>query len=120
GLGIGDDPVDTSDDTGVGAGAGGGEDLHTDEACLLGNTVGGATDGTSNVSTVTVAVSGRLAGDGVVTGRSTATELGVAGVDTSVNNVGEGTGTRAAVVDVGGEASVPVGDAGKTPGSAGL
>lgn len=71
-------------------------------------------DSTSNVSTVAHGVSG-AATDGVVPERGTAAELGVRGEDTSVYDVGVGTATGGAVVDVRRRARRRVGDGTKTP-----
>lgn len=68
------DEVDTSDDAGEGAGAGGVQDLDGEELGVLGDTVGGAANGASNVSAVAVAVS--VGGvDDVASPRSTAAEV---------------------------------------------
>ena len=117
--GIGDDAVHASNDTGGRAGARGGKDLDSIELGLLGNTIGRATNGAGNVGTVAVAIS-VVRVDVVGDPGSTAAELGVGGVDTSVNDVGAGAGTARVVVGVGGRASVPVGETGKTPGSTSL
>jgi hypothetical protein len=68
------DKVDTSDDAGEGARAGGVQDLDGEEPGVLGDTVGGAANGTSNVSAVAVAV-GVGGVDDVASPRGTAAEV---------------------------------------------
>lgn len=51
GLGVGGDVVHARDDTRVGSGAGGVENLDSVQADLLGDTVGGTSDGSSDVGT---------------------------------------------------------------------
>lgn len=120
GLGVGGDKVHAGNDTGVGAGAVGVEDLDGVEVGLLGNTIGGATDGTGDVSAVAVAI-GVEAITGVVgEPGSTATEVGVGSVNTGVDDVGASTGTSGVVVGVGGLALGLLGDTSDAPGSGAL
>lgn len=100
-----DSPVDTSNDTRVASAAVGTKDLDADDAGALSNTVGGTGDSTSAVSSMSVSISGGLAGDEVGTHGGTSTELGVLGVDTSIDHVDGGAGTSGVIVDVAGSSS---------------
>lgn len=78
------------------------ENLDGVEPGVLGNSIGIGSDGSSNVGTVTVAI-----GVGAITGivgkeGSTASEVGMRGVDASVDDVGAGSSSRTRVIDVGG------------------
>lgn len=100
--------------------ASGVQDLDSVELGLLSDTIRLGADGSGNVSAVAVAI-----GSGTVTGvvgqvSSTALELGVRNLDTSVDDVRARVGTGSAVVDVGRRARVGLGDTGKTPGSRAL
>lgn len=109
------------------------ENLDTVQRGLLGNTVCGATNGSSDVSSVAAGIAA-LASEGLDFLSTTAKVLnqvldlnlimtvcnviytyGVL-VETSVNNVSTSTGTSAVVVDVAAGSSLLVGDACKTPG----
>lgn len=81
GLGILDSPVDSCENTGVAARSLAREDLHTDEVGPLGDTVGGAASGSSNVSSVSVAVGVWVALDEVGSASCTAAEIVVLSVD---------------------------------------
>lgn len=135
GLRVGGYEVDTSNDTRVSAlcsvsqsftgvpgsiktyGAAGVEHLDGIELSLLSNTVGLGTNGSSNVGAVTIAI-GVLAIAGVVGKEGgTTLKLRVGSVDTSVNDVGTGSGASGGVVDVRGRALADVGDTAETPGS---
>lgn len=110
-------PLDTRDDTGVGARAIGTEDLDGDDIGLLGDTVGAAGDGASAVSSVAVAISVGGVGE-VGAPAGTAAELGVADLDTSVDNVDINTLAGLGIVVVGAQrrAGSLLGDAAETPG----
>lgn len=114
------------------------EDLDTVEGGLLGDTVGAATDGTGTVSTVALIVGGGGA-DEVRDLAGAALELlelcvrsccpersekvstyGVAGIDTSVDHVGAGSGSSSVVVAVCGRAGTGVGETSEAPRSVGL
>lgn len=120
GLGgdVADGPVETGKDGGGGA-LPAREDLDRDQVGALGNTVGAATDGTSDVGAVTESVSVGSA-NSVVAESGTATELGVGDEDTRVNNVGIGVLSSGGVVDVRGGGTGAVADGTKTPGSTSL
>lgn len=110
----------TGEDFLLGAGARGVENLDGVEVDLLGDTISGTTDSAGNVGAVTVAVGiGAITGSIVQPG-STSTELGVSGVDASVNDIGANTGTGGIVIGIAGTAGSLVGDASKAPRSAGL
>jgi hypothetical protein len=81
---------------------------------LLGNTVGRASDGTGNVSTVAEGILVSTT-NSVVTKRSTATEVGVADLDTAINDVGVRALAGSGVVDVAGRAGGSVRDSTETP-----
>lgn len=57
GSSVGDSPLNTRDNTRAGSLSAGVENLDCDEGCLLSNTVGGTSDGTGTVSTVSVTIS---------------------------------------------------------------
>lgn len=116
---VGLDIVDTSNDTGSGAGAGGVEDLDSNQGGLLGDTIEATANGASDVGAVAVSV-GVGAVDVVAAPDGTTLEVRVGGVDTSVDNVRASTGTGAIVVAVGGATRSAAGDASKTPGSTSL
>jgi hypothetical protein len=75
GLGVGADPLDASDDTGVGAGSVSIENLDGNEVDLAGDTVGGSADGTGTVGAVSVLISVGRARDEVRAPGGTAAEL---------------------------------------------
>lgn len=102
----------------LGTRARGVEDLHGVEPGLLGNTVGGTTDGTGNVGAVAVAVRVRAV-DKVGGKGGAAAKVGVRGVDTRVNDVRASAGAGAGVVGVA-RAAAAVRDAADAPGSTGL
>lgn len=85
----------------------------------LGNTVGGRSNGSSNVGTVAQGVDVGTTGS-VVTERSTATEVSVVDVDAAVNDVSVRTGAGSGVVGVGAATGGSAGDGGETPRSAAL
>lgn len=116
--GVGGNPVDTLNDTGGGTGTRVVEDLDGDESGLLGDTVGGTTDGTGNVGTVTVTVIGTASNVGTHGG--TAAELGVGGADTGVNDVDGNALAGGGVIDVVGGTSSQVRDTAQAPGGTGL
>lgn len=86
---------------------------------LLGNSIGGAGDSTSDVSAVTkgVSVSTR---EGVETKRGAAAELGVSNLDATVHNIGISARASRGVIDVAGRAGCAVRDRTKTPGGTSL
>lgn len=114
-----DSKVDARDHTRVGTRAISAEDADAEELGLLSNTIGLATDGTSAVSAVAVAIS---VGAASIVGdlESAALEVGVGGVDTSVDNVDTSVGASRGIVGVGGGAPSPPGGTAETPGSTGL
>lgn len=116
GLDIVGNKVDTSNHTRVGARAIGTKDLDSVELGLLGDSVGLGANGTSAVGAVTVAVGVAAIASVVGEESGTALELRVGGVDTSVDDVGAGTGTGSAVVGVGGTATALAGNTRETPG----
>lgn len=120
GLGVGADPLDTGDHTGVGSRSSGIEDLDGDESGLLGDSVGRASDGAGAVGAVSVLIGVGGAGDEVLAPDGAAAELGVGGVDASVDDIDAGAGAGGGVVDVLGRALQLVGDAAETPWGAGL
>lgn len=87
------------------------------EVGLLGNTIGGSTNGAGNVSAVAVAV-GVVVVDKVAGPGGAATKVRVVGVDASVNHVGAGAGTGAVVVGVLGGTRLLGREAGNAPGGA--
>lgn len=92
------------------------EDLDGEEGGGLSNTIGGTTDSAGNVSAVSLDII--IVGVGEVGSEaSTSTELGVAGRDTSVEDVGAGALTSGVIVGVGGASGGGAGDTGKTPRS---
>jgi hypothetical protein len=86
---------------------------------LLGNTIGGAGDSTSDVGAVTkgISVSAR---EGIETKRGAAAELGVSNLDTTVHNIGIRARTSRGVIDVAGRAGGAVRDRTKTPSGTSL
>lgn len=92
------------------------EDLDGEKLGLLRDTIGLATNGTGNVGSVADAVN-VLASNSVVGKFSTAFKFLVLGVDTSVNDVAEGTLASLVVVDVAGAGIALVRDSTQTPGS---
>lgn len=109
--------VDTGNDTGVGAGPLGVEDLDSIQLGLLGYTVRLSADGASNVGAMTIAI-----GSGAITcvvGEvgSTALEVGVGGIDTGVDDIRAGVGTATVIIDVAGGSKGLGGDTSQTPGS---
>lgn len=111
-------PVIAVDDDGGGGGRAL-EDLDGDDGGALGNTVGRASNGASNVSAVAVGVGGATA-DGVVAERGPTAELVVGGKDASVDDVGVAAGAGRVVIPVGGRARGAAGGGAQTPGGAGL
>jgi hypothetical protein len=85
----------------------------------LSNTIGGRSNGTSDVGTVTQGV-GVGTTDSVVAERSTATEVPVVDVNAAVNDVTVSTGAGSGVVGVGAATGGSAGDGGKTPRSTAL
>lgn len=75
GLGVGGNPLDTGNDTRVGARSGSVENLDGNEVGLARDTVGGAGDGTSAVGAVSVLISVGRAADEVRSPGCTAAEL---------------------------------------------
>ena len=120
GLGgdVANSPVETGKDGGGGT-LSALEDLNRDQVGTLGNTVSGATNGTSNVGAVAESV-GVGSADSVVSESGTTTKLGVGDDDTGVDNVGVGVLSSGRVVDVRGGGTGAVADGTKTPGSTGL
>lgn len=115
---VGDDvvssPVEALENDGRGRGAAL-EDLDGQERGLLGDTIGGAADGASNVSAVADAVL-LVAGEGSEGLGGTATEVVVGVVDARVNDVGVRVSTRGIIIDVAGSTRLTVGDGAETPG----
>ncbi|KAI6764450.1 hypothetical protein HG530_008239 [Fusarium avenaceum] len=113
--------LDTLDDIGHGSGAVRSKDLDSIDAGLLGNTVLLAGNSTGAVSTVTIAILIGIARGNGLTPVSTALEIDVVDVGTSVNNVGINTLTTIGGVEVLVECTevegAAVGDTGKTPRS---
>lgn len=120
GLVVGD-VVNTSNDASVRARARSGQDLDGLQGNLLGNSVGGSSDGSGAVGSVSVEVLGAFSGDGVEDRGSTATEVNVGGKDTSVNDVDINSLTGNRVVGVGSaQGEVALVNAVKTPGGRAL
>lgn len=94
--------------------------LHID-ACtdLLSNTIGRASNSTSNVSAVSKGVSVSSREDAVSCNGATA-ELGVGDQNTTVDNIGIRALASRGVINVASRARGAVGDRSKTPGSSGL
>lgn len=92
------------------------EDLDRDEVGLLGDTILGATDSTSNVGSVAEGI-GVSTTSSVVAESSTATKVGMSDVDTAVYDISVRAATGSGVVDVAGGARRLVGDGTETPGS---
>lgn len=91
------------------------EHLDSDDGRRLGNSVGRAADGASNVGAVADCVRGGP-GDGTVAQAGAATEVGVGRVDAGVDDVGVGSRAGSAVVDVAARASTSlVGDGSQSP-----
>jgi hypothetical protein len=120
-LGVGGDPVDAGNDTGVGAGAIVSEDLDGNDGGLLCDSVCGAGNGSSDVGSVAIGISVAGSRDGVVAPDGAAAKVVVGGQDTGVDDVGIDAGACAAVVDVVGAGAGLVRDGAKTPrGDGGL
>lgn len=115
GFGIGDTPVDTLDHTSGRAGATSGEDLNGDNVGLLSNSVGGASEGSSGMGAMAVAI-GVVVVNGVGTPADTSPELGVVDINTSVNAVDSDTLASGAVIDEVLVARGFVGDSAQSPG----
>ena len=75
------------------------EHLDSDDGRRLGNSVGRAADGASNVSTVAKSISVGTT-NGVVAETSASTELVVANKDTTVNNIGKSALTSGRIVNI--------------------
>lgn len=122
GSALGDDivgsPVEASENDGS-AGRAALEDLDSLDGSLLSDTVGLSSNGTSDVSSVTVGI-GVLAAEGSVDSLSTALEVVVSGSDTGVNDIGVGALASIGIVDVGGRSPGSVRDRSESPGSASL
>ena len=95
-----DGPEDTTSHVGHGTGATRAKDLDGNELSLLGDTVLARANGTGTVSAVAVAVLVDVVLRHGLTPSSTALELNVVDVDTSVNDVGGNTLTTVTLVDV--------------------
>lgn len=120
-LGVGGDPVDAGNDTGVGAGTVVSKDLDGNDGGLLCDSICSAGNGSSDVSSVAVGVRVAGSGDGVVAPDGAAAKIVVGGQDTGVDDVGIDAGACAAVVDVVGAGAGLVRDGAKTPrGDGGL
>lgn len=122
GSALGDDivgsPVETSKDN-RSARRAALENLNSLDGSLLGNTVGLSSNSTSNVSAVTSSV-GVVAAEGSVNSLGAALELVVSGPNTSVDDVGKGSGTSSSIVDVAGRSASTVRDRAESPRSTGL
>lgn len=114
-LGVGGDPVDAGNDTGVGAGTVVSKDLDGNDGGLLCDSIGGAGNGSSDVGSVAVGVGVAGSGDGVVAPDGAATKVVVGGQDTGVDDVGIDAGACAAIIDVVGAGAGLVRDGAKTP-----
>jgi hypothetical protein len=91
------------------------KDLDSVKLGLLGYTVGLGSNSTGTVGTVTVAIS-VLAVTRIVGQESSATlKLGVRGVNTSVDDIGAGTGTGGAIIGVGSGTTGYVRDTSEAP-----
>jgi hypothetical protein len=110
-----DGPVESVKDNRCSSGVTG-EDLDGDEVGLLGDTILGTTDSTSNVGSVAEGI-GVSTTSSVVAKSSTATKVGMGNVDTAVYDISVRAATGSGVVDVASGARRLVGDGAKTPGS---
>jgi hypothetical protein len=95
------------------------ENLNSLDGSLLGNTVGLSGNSASNVSTVTNTV-GVVAAVGSIDSLGSALELVVSSPNTSVNDVGKGSGTSSSIVDVAGRSARTVRYRAESPRSTGL
>lgn len=114
-----DDPVQSSNNARGRAAAISCQDFNTNQLDLLGDSIGVATNGTSNVGAVTVLVSVGGALDKVGTHLGTAAKVSVSSVDTSVNDVGsDASAGRVGVLvrGLGVGQSATLADTAKTPG----
>lgn len=114
GSGVGNTPVNTLYDASGRAGASSGKDLDGDNVGLLSNSVCSASEGTSCVGSVAVAISVVVV-DGVGSPADTASEFRVADINTGVNTIDGDTLASRAVIDKVSVSRSPVGDSAQTP-----
>lgn len=86
-LSIVDGPFHSGDDARVGTTSGTVKDLDSDKAGFLSNTITGTSNGSGNVSSVTIAV-GISAIGSVGSPNSSAAKIGMADLNASINNIG--------------------------------
>lgn len=115
GSGVGNTPVNTLDHARGRTGASSGKDLDGDNVGLLSNSVCSASEGTSGVGSVAVAISVVVI-DGVGSPADTASEFRVVDINTGVNTInGDALASRAVIDKVLVSRSL-VGDSAQTPG----
>lgn len=114
-LDIGNNPVDTSNDTGGGTRTIVSQNLDGDDVDGLCNAIGGSTDGTSDVGSMSEEIRVGRARNSVESPGGTAAKLSVGNQNTGVDNVGKDASSSAAIIDVAGSGSALVRDGAKTP-----
>lgn len=114
-LSVRSNKVDTGDDTSGGTRSIITQNLDSDDARALGNTVGGTGNGTGAVSSVSVEIRVGGAGNSIESPAGTAAKVGVGDQHTSINDVDEGTSSRSVVIDVVGSSPGAVRDGAKSP-----
>lgn len=92
------------------------ENLDCHNPRLLSNTIGTTSDNTSTVSSMTTDVLELGLGVSVVSVDGTTFKVGVLRVDSRVDNVGPGVGSRRVLVDILAPVGGSVGDGAETPG----
>lgn len=114
-LDIGNNPVDTGNDTSGGTTTIVSQNLDGDDVDGLCNTVCGSTDGTSDVGSMSEEIRVGRARDSVESPGGTAAKLSVCNQNTGVDNVGKDASSSTAIIDVAGTGSALVRDGAKTP-----
>lgn len=109
------DPVDSVNNTSGGTTAAIAQNLDGNDGGSLGHTVSDTSNVGTDVGSVSVEIRVGGSGNSVVSPSSTALKLGMGDQNTGVDNVGKGTESGRAIVDVRSAGSRFVGDGAKTP-----